>query len=71
MAHGTGRCRSSAIEVIILIAVRKPLLDWLRTQDVRGLRVLQIVTDVLFSTKSSDWKKFRRERAVAKYLRHR
>ena len=31
--------------------------------------VLQIVTDVLFSTKSSDWKRFRRERAVARYLR--
>ena len=36
-----------------------------------AIGVLQIVTDVLFSTKSSDWKKFRRERAVAKYLRHR
>ncbi|HEX6845215.1 MAG TPA: hypothetical protein VF235_08890 [Actinomycetota bacterium] len=30
-----------------------------------GLAVFQIVTDVLFSVKSSDWKKFRRERAVA------
>jgi hypothetical protein len=28
--------------------------------------VLQIVTDVLFSTKTSDWKKFSRERAIAK-----
>jgi hypothetical protein len=36
-----------------------------------AIGVLQIVTDVLFSTKTSDWKKFRRERAVAKYLRHR
>jgi hypothetical protein len=33
--------------------------------------VLQIVTDVLFSTKSSDWKKFSRERAIAKSLRRR
>ena len=31
--------------------------------------VLQIVIDVLFSTKSSDWKRFRRERGVARYLR--
>jgi hypothetical protein len=30
-----------------------------------GIGVLQIVTDVLFSTKSSDWKKVRRERNVA------
>ncbi len=27
--------------------------------------VLQIVTDVLFSVKTSDWKRFRRERAIA------
>ncbi len=30
-----------------------------------AIGVLQIVTDVLFSTKTSDWKKVRRERAVA------
>jgi hypothetical protein len=28
--------------------------------------VLQIVTDVVFSVKTSDWKKFRRERAIAR-----
>ena len=33
-----------------------------------ALGVLQIVTDVTLSTKSSDWKKFRRERAVANEL---
>ena len=33
--------------------------------------VLQIITDLLFSTKSSDWKRFSRERAVAKDLRRR
>jgi hypothetical protein len=31
-----------------------------------GMGVLQIVTDLLFSTKSSDWKKVRRERNVAR-----
>lgn len=31
-----------------------------------GLGLLQIATDVLFSVRSSDWKKFRRERAVAR-----
>ena len=36
-----------------------------------AIGMLQIVTDVLFSTKTSDWKKFRRERAVATYLRAR
>ena len=33
---------------------------------VLAIGVLQIVTDILFSTKSSDWKKVRRERAVAR-----
>jgi hypothetical protein len=33
------------------------------------LGVVQIGTDLAFSTKSSDWKKFRRERTLAKNLR--
>jgi hypothetical protein len=33
---------------------------------VAALGVLQIVTDAVFSTRSSDWKKFRRERALAR-----
>jgi hypothetical protein len=33
--------------------------------------LLQIVTDLRFSTKTSDWKKFSRERAVAKATRRR
>jgi hypothetical protein len=33
---------------------------------VAAFGVLQIVTDVLFSTKSSDWKKVKRERAIAR-----
>jgi hypothetical protein len=33
--------------------------------------VFQIVSDVLFSTRASDWKKFLRERAVANELRRR
>jgi hypothetical protein len=33
--------------------------------------VFQIATDVVFSTRTSDWKKFQRERAVAQELRRR
>jgi hypothetical protein len=36
-----------------------------------ALGVFQIVTDILFSTRSSDWKKFRRERAIARAPRDR
>jgi hypothetical protein len=35
-----------------------------------ALGVFQIATDVLFSTKASDWKKVRRELAVARARRH-
>jgi hypothetical protein len=31
-----------------------------------AIGVVQIVTDVVFSTRTSDWKKFRRERAIAR-----
>ena len=34
-----------------------------------ALGALQLVTDVVFSTRSSDWKKFRRERAIARETR--
>lgn len=34
-----------------------------------GLGLLQIVTDVLVSTRNSDWKRFRREKAVARERR--
>jgi hypothetical protein len=33
--------------------------------------VLQIGTDIAFSTRTSDWKKYRRERAIARELMHR
>ncbi len=33
-----------------------------------GLGVVQILTDIFFSTKKSDWKKFRRERRVARSM---
>jgi len=33
-----------------------------------ALGVIQIVTDVLFSVKASDWKKFRREMKFARSL---
>ena len=42
---------------------------WWAAAVLAALGVLQIVTDVAFSTKSSDWKKFRREKAIARRRR--
>jgi len=39
---------------------------WWSAVGLLALGLLQIVTDVAFSVRSSDWKKFRRERAVAR-----
>jgi hypothetical protein len=36
---------------------------------VLGIGVFQLVTDVVFSRKKSDWKKVRRERGVARGMR--
>lgn len=41
---------------------------WWSAVGLLGLGVLQIVTDVTLSVKTSDWKKFRRERAVARSM---
>lgn len=39
---------------------------WWSAAALLGLGVLQITTDILFSVKKSDWKKVKRERAVAR-----
>jgi hypothetical protein len=41
---------------------------WWSAMGLVAIGVLQIATDVAFSVRSSDWKKFRRERAVARTL---
>lgn len=42
---------------------------WWAAALLAGIGVLQIVTDLLFSTRSGDWKKFRREKAIARQRR--
>ena len=42
---------------------------WWAAAVLAGLGVLQIATDIAFSTKSSDWKKFLREKAIARERR--
>jgi len=42
---------------------------WWAAAALAAVGVLQIVTDLTLSTKSSDWKKFRREKAIARQRR--
>jgi hypothetical protein len=42
---------------------------WWAAAALAGYGVLQIVTDLLVSTRVSDWKKFRREKAIARRRR--
>lgn len=65
--HASGAVVTKLIPfVLIPIALKVPTSAWV-VWVLLGVGVLQILTDILFSTKTSDWKKFRREwRAVSR-----
>ena len=64
--HASGAIATKIAPFLVLAIA--PLVDapgW-AVVAVLVLAIFQIVTDVLFSTKVSDWKKFRREMAFAR-----
>ena len=64
--HASGAIATKVAPFVVLAIA--PLVDapsW-AVLVVLSLAILQIVTDVVFSTKVSDWKKFRREMAFAR-----
>jgi len=71
--HASGAIASKIAPFAVFLAVYLPhrsagydLFPSWSLWAVLGIGVLQIFTDVLYSTKRSDWKKVRRERAVAR-----
>jgi hypothetical protein len=63
--HGSAPIVTKAIPFLALgPALVIPVPGW-ATATLVAIGVLQIVTDVAFSTKSSDWKKYRREMSYA------
>lgn len=64
--HASGALATKAVPFLLIgAAVAADLPGWVGWALV-GLGVAMVVTDVLWSTKSSDWKKFRREMEFAR-----
>lgn len=66
--HASGAIASKIVPFLVLALAPWDLLPWWAVAGLIGLGAFQIVTDVLISTKRSDWKRFARERRVAREL---
>jgi hypothetical protein len=64
--HASGAIATKIAPFLALAFVPGSEAPWWAPAVLVALGVVQIVTDALFSVKSSDWKKVRRERAVAR-----
>ncbi|HEX6131344.1 MAG TPA: hypothetical protein VF044_06405, partial [Actinomycetota bacterium] len=64
--HASGAIATKLAPFLALAWYPASAARWWAAAALVALGVLQIVTDVLFSVRSSDWKRFRRERAVAR-----
>src|SRR5690606_13724732 len=59
--HAAGAIATKLLPIALIpAAVANDLPNWV-TWVLVGVAVIQVVTDVAWSTKASDWKKFRRE----------
>lgn len=64
--HASGAIASKIAPFLALALWPSSDAPWWSAAGLLVLGVTQIITDVLFSTKSSDWKKFKREMAIAR-----
>ncbi|HEV8564562.1 MAG TPA: hypothetical protein VGR41_06580 [Actinomycetota bacterium] len=64
--HAAGAIATKLSPFVALAFWPASAAPWWAGGALLGLGVLQITTDILFSVKSSDWKKVKRERAVAR-----
>jgi hypothetical protein len=67
--HASGALATKLAPFVTLAFWPASGAPWWAAVALTALGALQILTDVLFSTKTSDWKKFRRERAIARRRR--
>ena len=67
--HASGAVATKLAPFVALAFWPASNAPWWAAAALAGLGVLQIATDVAFSTKTSDWKKFRREKAIARARR--
>lgn len=67
--HASGAIATKLAPFIALAFWPASNAPWWAAAALAGLGILQIVTDVALSTKSSDWKKYLREKAIARERR--
>ncbi|HET9310516.1 MAG TPA: hypothetical protein VFP41_04735 [Actinomycetota bacterium] len=67
--HASGAIATKLAPFVALAFWPVSGVPWWAAAALAGYGALQIVTDVLVSTKASDWKKFRREKAIARRRR--
>lgn len=67
--HASGAIATKIAPFVALAFWPASGAPWWAAAVLVGLGLLQIATDVAFSTRNSDWKKFRREKAVARERR--
>ena len=66
--HASGALATKAAPFLALAFWPGSGAPWWSAAALLALGIVQIVTDVTLSVRSSDWKKFRRERAVARAM---
>jgi hypothetical protein len=66
--HASGALATKVAPFLALAFVPASTAPWWAPVTLVGIGIVQILTDVAFSVTSGDWKKFRRERAVAKAM---
>ena len=64
--HASGAIATKLAPFLALAFFPGSEAPWWSAAALVALGVFQIVTDVLFSVRSGDWKRFRRERDVAR-----
>ena len=67
--HASGAIATKLAPFVALAFWPASNAPWWAAAALTGLGILQIVTDAALSTKSSDWKKYLRERAIARERR--
>jgi hypothetical protein len=68
LMHASGAIATKLAPFVALLFWPGTNAPWWAAAALLALGMLQIVTDVLFSVRSSDWKKVKRERAIARAM---
>jgi hypothetical protein len=66
--HASGAIATKLSPFVALVFWPGTKAPWWAAAALLALGVLQIVTDIMFSVRSSDWKKVKRERAIARAM---